>query len=273
MMEAATLRYIDVAEGSGAPAAAGQEYTVHYTGWLRDGTKFDSSRDRNEPIQFVQGRRQVIAGWDVGFEGMKTGGKRRLIIPYQFAYGERGSGSIPPKAELIFDVELMSVRDVEQLPAAQDVLLPFSELESKAVALAKAIPEEKYSWRPSPEVRSFREVFLHIAYGNQLLLSIAAEQPDKDALAKQIEANSKAEKQARTKDEVIKILTESFASVRKVLESARAGQLARDAKFFGSSTTFRGILVAIDVHVAEHAGQAIAYARMNGIKPPWTASE
>ena len=106
----ATLRFIEIKPGDGAPAQAGQEYTVHYTGWLRDGTKFDSSVDRGKPFVFVQGRRQVIAGWDMGFGGMKVGGKRRLILPYQMAYGEKGRGRIPPKAELIFDVELLGVR-------------------------------------------------------------------------------------------------------------------------------------------------------------------
>src|SRR5450432_3283496 len=85
------MSVIDVEIGTGAPAVAGKRYKVHYTGWLRDGTKFDSSRERPEPFQFVQGRRQVIAGWEAGFEGMKVGGKRRLIVPYQMAYGERGS--------------------------------------------------------------------------------------------------------------------------------------------------------------------------------------
>ncbi len=84
-VDQAILRYIDVKPGTGPAAAPGQKYTVHYTGWLRDGKKFDSSVDRNEPFSFVQGRRQVIAGWEAGFEGMKVGGKRRLIIPYQFA--------------------------------------------------------------------------------------------------------------------------------------------------------------------------------------------
>src|ERR1700742_2187677 len=101
----APLRMIEVKVGDGAAAMPGQEYTLHYTGWLRDGTKFDSSVDRNQPFVFVQGRRQVIAGFDTGFEGMKVGGKRRLFLPYQFAYGEKGRGKIPPKAELIFDVE------------------------------------------------------------------------------------------------------------------------------------------------------------------------
>src|SRR5579885_1488579 len=108
-VELASLRYIDLTTGSGAPAAAGKKFTVHYTGWLKDGTKFDSSVDRKEPFSFVQGRRQVITGWDIGFEGMKVGGKRKLFIPYQLAYGEAGTGPIPSNAELIFEVELLDV--------------------------------------------------------------------------------------------------------------------------------------------------------------------
>ena len=166
MVEAASYRYINIQEGGGAPAKPGQEYTVHYTGWLRDGTKFDSSVGK-DPLTFIQGRRLVIAGFDVGFEGMKVGAKRRLFIPYQFAYGEQGRRTIPPKAELIFDVELVAVKDVPPAPAAAaDLLQPFSELAEHLMALAKAVPEEKYSWRPGAGVRSFKEVFLHIAYGN-----------------------------------------------------------------------------------------------------------
>src|SRR6266849_2556453 len=118
VIENLTMHYIDVTSGNGVAAAAGKQYTVHYTGWLRNGTKFDSSVDRKEPFKFVQGRRHVIAGWEVGFEGMKVGGKRRLFIPYQLAYGELGQGSIPPKAELIFDVELMDVQDAPPAEAA-----------------------------------------------------------------------------------------------------------------------------------------------------------
>jgi peptidylprolyl isomerase len=106
-----TMRYVDVAIGTGKVAEAGKVFSVHYTGWLVDGTKFDSSRDKNEPLSFEQGKRKVIPGWDAGFEGMRVGGKRRLFIPYQLAYGEKGRGKIPPKAELIFDVELMDVED------------------------------------------------------------------------------------------------------------------------------------------------------------------
>jgi peptidylprolyl isomerase len=106
------MRYIDVALGTGAEAAPGKTYVVHYTGWLTDGRKFDSSRDRNEPLRFEQGRRRVIPGWDAGFEGMRVGGRRRLFIPYQLAYGVPGrSPTIPPCAELIFDVELLGVEE------------------------------------------------------------------------------------------------------------------------------------------------------------------
>jgi peptidylprolyl isomerase len=105
------MRYIDVAIGTGKLAEAGKVFSVHYTGWLLDGTKFDSSRGKEKPLSFEQGKRKVIPGWDAGFEGMRVGGKRRLFIPYQLAYGEKGRGKIPPKAELIFDVELMDVQD------------------------------------------------------------------------------------------------------------------------------------------------------------------
>jgi len=104
-----SLRYTDVVVGTGAPATPGKQYTVHYTGWLTDGTQFDSSIGK-KPLEFVQGKRQLIAGWETGFEGMKVGGKRRLFIPYQLAYGELGRPPrIPAKAELIFDVELLAV--------------------------------------------------------------------------------------------------------------------------------------------------------------------
>jgi peptidylprolyl isomerase len=117
------LRYIDIATGSGAAVAPRKCVYAHYTGWLTDGKKFDSSRDSangqpREPISFPQGARRVISGWDLGFEGMRVGAKRRLFIPYQLAYGEAGRPPvIPPKAELIFDVELMAVADT--LPRAE----------------------------------------------------------------------------------------------------------------------------------------------------------
>ncbi|MFD2367419.1 FKBP-type peptidyl-prolyl cis-trans isomerase [Pseudoduganella sp. GCM10020061] len=112
---ASGLQYEDTVEGSGDQAKAGQNVTVHYTGWLRNddgsqGSKFDSSRDRNDPFQFKLGAGHVIRGWDEGVEGMKVGGQRRLIIPASLGYGARGAGGvIPPNATLIFDVELLGV--------------------------------------------------------------------------------------------------------------------------------------------------------------------
>jgi FKBP-type peptidyl-prolyl cis-trans isomerase FkpA len=101
----------DVAPGSGATAKAGDTVSVHYSGYLVDGTKFDSSRDRDEPITFPLGRGAVIEGWDEGVAGMRVGGKRKLVIPPSLGYGTRGAGGvIPPNAILVFDVELTDVR-------------------------------------------------------------------------------------------------------------------------------------------------------------------
>lgn len=104
------LRYVDIEQGEGATPKEGQTVVVHYTGSLADGTKFDSSRDRDRPFSFKLGEGQVIKGWEEGISTMQVGGRRQLIIPPELGYGQRGAGGvIPPNATLIFDVELLEI--------------------------------------------------------------------------------------------------------------------------------------------------------------------
>jgi FKBP-type peptidyl-prolyl cis-trans isomerase FkpA len=108
---ASGLIYEDTVVGAGAEAKAGDHVVVHYTGWLTNGSKFDSSKDRNDPFDFPLGQRQVISGWDEGVQGMKIGGTRKLTIPPQLGYGARGAGGvIPPNATLVFEVELLDAQ-------------------------------------------------------------------------------------------------------------------------------------------------------------------
>ncbi len=105
------LKIEDLAVGDGAEAATGSSVSVHYTGWLLDGDKFDSSLDRNMPFDFFLGGGQVIKGWDEGVQGMKINGKRKLTIPPELGYGAAGAGGvIPPNATLVFEVELLAVK-------------------------------------------------------------------------------------------------------------------------------------------------------------------
>ena len=104
------LEYVDLVEGTGARPKPGETVSVHYTGWLKSGQKFDSSHDRGQPLVFPLGKRRVIKGWDEGVSTMKVGGKRKLIIPAHLGYGQQGAGGvIPPGATLIFEVELVSI--------------------------------------------------------------------------------------------------------------------------------------------------------------------
>ncbi len=107
------LQIEDVVVGTGTIAQKGNALAVHYVGTLQNGTKFDSSYDRNQPFQFILGGGMVIRGWDEGLAGMKAGGKRKLIIPPELGYGSRDLGKIPPNSTLIFEVELLAVQEVK----------------------------------------------------------------------------------------------------------------------------------------------------------------
>ena len=108
---ASGLKYVDIKVGTGPSPQPGQTAVVHYTGWLTNGTKFDSSKDRNQPFEFQPGQHRVIRGWDEGVASMKVGGVRKLIIPPDLGYGPNGAGNvIPPNATLIFEVELLGVK-------------------------------------------------------------------------------------------------------------------------------------------------------------------
>ncbi len=110
MMTDSGLKYEDLAVGDGEEAKAGDRVSVHYTGWLTDGTRFDSSIDRNEPFNFPLGGGRVIRGWDEGVQGMRVGGRRRLTIPPHLGYGAAGAGGvIPPNATLLFEIELLDI--------------------------------------------------------------------------------------------------------------------------------------------------------------------
>lgn len=104
------LQIKDITSGKGSAVKEGDTVTVHYTGWLEDGTKFDSSLDRNQPFETKIGVGYVIKGWDMGILGMKKGGKRKLTIPYDLAYGKYGVGDIPGFATLIFEIELLGIK-------------------------------------------------------------------------------------------------------------------------------------------------------------------
>jgi FKBP-type peptidyl-prolyl cis-trans isomerase len=109
-MASSDLQIEKLVTGNGVAPQKGEAVTVHYTGWLTDGTKFDSSRDRDEPFTFVLGAKQVIGGWDLGVATMKVGDKVKLTIPSHLAYGARGfPGVIPPNATLVFEVELLGI--------------------------------------------------------------------------------------------------------------------------------------------------------------------
>lgn len=154
-----------------------------------------------------------------------------------------------------------------------EFLLSFSDVEAKVLSLAKAMPAAKYSWRPGPGVRSVGEVYVHIANGNRLLLTVMKGMPPRDEFMKMVRDNEEREKTITDKAKVVADLEASFKEVQSALDSATDEGIAKPVKFFGEDTTQRGVYMSISNHVSEHLGQSIAYARMNGIVPPWSAGQ
>jgi peptidylprolyl isomerase len=157
------IKYIDIKLGTGALAQPHKFYTVHYTGWFPDGTKFDSSVDRGTPFTFPYGAHRVITGWDTGFEGMHVGGKRRLFVPYQLAYGELGNPPhMPAKANLIFDVEFISQSDTPPEQPRQPTPPPAPPAPKPAAEPApadSAPPADKPATPPQPQTPPHPEAF------------------------------------------------------------------------------------------------------------------
>ena len=155
----------------------------------------------------------------------------------------------------------------------RDFLISFNDAETKTMSLAKAMPAEKYSWKPGEGVRSVSEVYVHIANGNRLLLSVMHGMPARDAFMKMVQDNEQREKTLSDKAKVVADLEASFKAVHRALEGTGVDTLSKPIKFFGEDATPVAAYMSILEHVSEHLGQSIAYARMNGIVPPWSRSE
>ncbi len=155
----------------------------------------------------------------------------------------------------------------------RDFLLSFNDAEAKTMSLAKAMPEEKYSWRPGADVRSVSEVYVHVANGNRLLLTVMHGVPERDTFMKLVQDNEQREKTIASKPKVLADLEASFKEVHSALESSGADALSKPIKFFGENATPAAAYMSILEHASEHLGQSIAYSRMNGIVPPWSRGE
>lgn len=156
---------------------------------------------------------------------------------------------------------------------AHEFLLSFDDAQTKVLALAKAIPADKFSWRPGAGVRSVGEVYVHIANGNRLLLALMNGTPAREEFMKMVQTNEQRERTVTGKAKVLADLETSFKEVRHALDGASGDQLSKPIKFFGEDATPRAVYMSILSHVSEHLGQSIAYARMNGIVPPWSRGE
>jgi uncharacterized damage-inducible protein DinB len=154
-----------------------------------------------------------------------------------------------------------------------EFLLSFDDVQTKVLTLVKAIPADKFSWRPGSGVRSVSEVYVHIANGNRLLLALMNGMPAREEFMKMVQTNEQRERTVTGKAKVVADLEASFKEVHDALDSSSGDQLSKPIKFFGEDATPRAVYMTILSHVSEHLGQSIAYARMNGIVPPWSRGE
>jgi uncharacterized damage-inducible protein DinB len=177
-------------------------------------------------------------------------------------------------AWIVFAVLLLVARASKPSETFQkEFLLSFEDAETKVLKLAKAIPAEKYSWRPGKDVRSVGEVYVHIANGNRLLLTLAGGMPPDEAFEQMVKAGQDREKSITDKADVLEDLEASFKQVHGALKAAAEADLSKPIEFFGTPSTPRAVFMALSNHVSEHLGQSIAYARMNGVVPPWSRGQ
>ena len=153
-----------------------------------------------------------------------------------------------------------------------DYLTQIDAVESQIVSLEQAVPQEKFTWRPADGVRSVSEVYLHIAGSGYLLLSLPGAEFEPPKEANYTRDSKKWETATTNKDEIMKILLASFDHVRSTVAKISDGNLEKRVNFFGNQMTLRGLLMNVLNHYHEHLGQSVAYARMNGVVPPWTAA-
>jgi uncharacterized damage-inducible protein DinB len=159
----------------------------------------------------------------------------------------------------------------EKSPIHQELLMPYDHASDELQKLAEAMPAEKYSWRPSDGVRSVGEVYVHIGNANHLLLGFI-NNPGRthDQVMKEVQEYEQREKSMTSKDSIVAYLKESLVMVHNAMASASAADLAKPVNMFGQKTTARGAYIFIIDHTCEHLGQSIAYARVNGVVPPWS---
>ena len=155
-----------------------------------------------------------------------------------------------------------------------ETLTLFNDAAEKVMSLAGAMPAEKYGWRPASGVRSAGETYVHIANGNRYLLTFVSKKPlNRTEMGSLIKANEEREKTLAEKGQILDDLKESFEEVRKAAKNLSESELRRPVKLFNTDTTVRGVFLVITTHISEHLGQSIAYARMNGVTPPWSAGQ